>query len=83
MRIYQYPISEEEVKAGRQHGEQRLSVQSPCPCGCSPRPFVLVSDGRLGMTTEFESRAELASFKEAVKRMSFDAQWKGKKEKNK
>ena len=44
-----------------------LKAENKCPCGCSPHPFVLISDGKKGMTAEFRSEEELNKFKKQVK----------------
>jgi len=52
-----------DIKAGR-----------PCSCGCSPLPFVWVTDGKQGISVQFESPKELLLFKKQVAELSFKPQ---------
>ncbi|MBT9133055.1 MAG: hypothetical protein DDT33_01586 [Firmicutes bacterium] len=63
MKIYSYPIIPEDVAEGLQEGNPSIRAQNACECGCSPLPFVSISDGNIGLTAEFESEAEIEDFK--------------------
>lgn len=66
MEIFSFSINPDDVKVGRQEGEPFVRVSNPCPCGCSPKPFVSISDGKVGVTVRFETETELSNFKEQV-----------------
>ncbi len=66
MKINKWLVVPEDVKAGKQIGTPLLRVDNPCPCGCSPSPFVSLSDGETGMTVCFDSQQELEQFKQDV-----------------
>ena len=70
MKIYQFKI---EPKNECQVQGEFLRVSSPCPCGCSPHPFILISDGRIGITCAFLNRKELSAFKKQVRELTMEA----------
>lgn len=69
MKIKTFTISPEDVARGLQHGETFLKVSNACPCGCSPNPFVSISDGKIGITVGFETEGELKGFKALVEEL--------------
>lgn len=71
MQILTWRVDPELVAKGRQDDKPGIEASSPCPCGCSPKPFVLISDGITGLTARFETQDELNRFKLQVKRMKF------------
>lgn len=46
-----------------------LKAENACSCGCSPVPFVLISDGKTGINAKFESQKELNEFKKQINRL--------------
>lgn len=66
MEVFSFRIEPEDVRAGRVEGEPFVRVQNPCPCGCAPKTFVSVSDGKVGVTARFETEQELEKFKQSV-----------------
>lgn len=50
-----------------------VRVSDPCPCGCSPKPFVLLADKTGGINLIFDTQGELLAFKGMVKSLSFEA----------
>ena len=66
MKYKQWSVNPIDVQAGRQRGEPDLQCGNPCPCGCSPSPWVSINDGETGMTATFDSRQELEQFKFAL-----------------
>lgn len=71
MQILTWKVEPELVEKGRQNGTPEIKASSPCPCGCSPKPFVLISDGQSGLTARFENQEELDQFKLQVTHMKF------------
>jgi len=67
MEIIRWNVKPEAVAKGQQYGEPRVTASNPCPCGCSPKPFVYISDGEIGLTVKFEDKAELEDFKSQVR----------------
>lgn len=52
-------------------GTVGITAGSPCPCGCSPHPFVYIRDEAQGITAHFETAEELRFFQEQVAELSF------------
>lgn len=71
MRVIRFHIEQRLVKKGQQVGGQFLEVSNACRCGCSPLPFVSLSDGKTGLTARFQEQAELERFKEQVRQLQF------------
>ena len=46
-----------------------LKAELPCACGCSPLPYVLISNGRTGLSAKFESQKELDDFRVQVNKL--------------
>ena len=72
MEILRWNVEPEAVARGQQHGEPMAKASNPCPCGCSPKPFVLISDGTIGLTVRFENEEELEGFKSQVRVLQMD-----------
>jgi hypothetical protein len=72
MEIFKWNVEPKAVKKGVQHGEPYVTASNPCPCGCSPKPFVLISNGKIGLTVCFETAEELESFKSKVRVLQMD-----------
>lgn len=70
MEIFSFKIDPKTVKRGQQEGEPLVRVSNPCPCGCSSKPFVSISDGNVGVTVRFETEAELDNFKSQVNQLN-------------
>lgn len=49
-----------------------LRVTSPCPCGCSKFPAIVICGSKEGMNVEFENEIELKKFKLAVNKIKMD-----------
>ena len=47
-----------------------IKAENPCKCGCSTKPFVLISNGKYGLSAKFESKSELDKFKQQVNQLS-------------
>lgn len=69
MKIFSFKIDPKAVARGQQEGEPFTRVSPPCPCGCSPSPFVSISDGTVGVTVRFQSADELEKFKAQVNQL--------------
>ena len=69
MKLIRFAIVPAKVQAGRQYGEPFVRVCGACPCGCSPDPFVSLSDGEVGLTLHFETDLEIRQFKRAVRNL--------------
>lgn len=41
-------------------------ISPPCPCGCSPKPFFYVFNGKIGITVEFDNIGEIQQFLKAA-----------------
>lgn len=67
MEVFSFKIDPEDVKKGRVEVEPNVRASNPCPCGCAPKTFVLISDGKIGLTARFETEEELTRFKDAVR----------------
>ena len=72
MEILKWQVEPELVAKGRQKGSPEVMASNPCPCGCSPKPFVLISNGTIGLTACFESEEELEAFKSQVRVLRMD-----------
>ena len=72
MNIYSFEIERELVEKGMQEEGKFLRVSSPCLCGCSPLPFVSISDGRMGITVGFETQEELNTFKSEARKLTLN-----------
>ena len=70
MKIFSFKIDPEAVKRGLQEGKPLVRVSNSCPCGCSPEPFISITDGNVGVTVRFETEAELDNFKTQVKQLN-------------
>ncbi len=66
MEIIRWKVEAGLVDKGMQDPAPRIKASSPCPCGCSPKPFVLITDGELGLTVRFDTEGELDTFKQQV-----------------
>lgn len=66
MDIERFDIEPELVRQKIQLGGKRCCVENACKCGCSPYPFVYISDGCTGMVLRFQSELELETFKRQV-----------------
>ncbi len=67
MEIERFAIIPADVETGRQVGVPFLRVAGLCPCGCSPHPYLTLSDGQVGLTLRFKDDAEVRMFKRAVR----------------
>ena len=65
MLIESFLIEDEKRQVQGQH----LTAENPCACGCSPNPFVLISNGKFGLNARFEFEDELKEFKEQVNQL--------------
>lgn len=72
MKIFKWDVQPELVAKGIQDGTPRVVAQNPCPCGCSPKPFVFICDGKIGLTVQFENEEELEEFKSQVRVLQMD-----------
>jgi hypothetical protein len=72
MQILKWKVEPRLVAEGKQNGKPRIEASSPCPCGCSPKPFVFITDGKLGLTVRFETQEELHTFQGQVGCMRMD-----------
>jgi hypothetical protein len=66
--IFQFSVSPDDK---RQIQGKFLRVSNRCECGCSPYPFVTISDGKVGVTVRFRSNTELQEFKGQVRQLKF------------
>jgi hypothetical protein len=66
MEVLNWKVEPELVAKNMQTGEPCIKASSPCPCGCSPKPFVYISNGEIGLTVRFEDEEELKKFKQQV-----------------
>ena len=66
MDVFSFGIDPKDVREGRAEGEPFVRASNPCPCGCSPKTFVSLSDGKVGVTARFETDEELQQFKQSV-----------------
>ena len=69
MKILKWEV---EPKQFENDGTPRVVAQNPCPCGCSPKPFAFICDGKIGLTVEFENQEELEGFKSQVRVLQMD-----------
>ena len=72
MEILRWNVESEAVAKGMQEGNPMIKASNPCPCGCSPKPFVLISDGAIGLTVRFETKEELETFKSQARVLAMD-----------
>lgn len=70
MEIFRFNIDPEAVTKGMQEGDPFIRVSNACPCGCAPYPFVSLSDGKVGVTAQFDTEAELDKFKQAINQLN-------------
>jgi hypothetical protein len=73
MKVIKFKVEPEAVKGNQQYGGVRISAGNACPCGCSPKPWVSISDGADGMTIQFGCKAEIAKFKKAVQALTMES----------
>ena len=66
MQLLSFKIGKGQVQG------RRLRVGGRCGCGCSTRPFVMLSDGERGLTLRFENGDDLTQFKCAVKNLTMN-----------
>lgn len=72
MEILKWNVEPELVAKGMQEGGQAIKASNPCPCGCSPKPFVYITNGEIGLTVRFENEEELEAFKSQVRVLRMD-----------
>jgi hypothetical protein len=68
MRILSFKIGDKRQVQGA-----GVRVGGRCGCGCTTRPFVTLSDGERGLTLRFETDQDLQTFKDAVKKLTWQS----------
>ncbi len=59
-----------KAKGQIEYAKKTYTVQNACKCGCSPHPFMYITDGSIGLNLKFEVEEELKIFKKAVSNLS-------------
>ena len=67
MKILSFKIGEGQIQGAG------VRVGGRCGCGCTTRPFVMLSDGERGLTLSFENGDDLHQFKHAVKHLTMQS----------
>jgi hypothetical protein len=72
MEILKWQVEAGLVDKGMRDPTPRIDASNPCPCGCSPKPFVLICNGTIGLTVLFDTEEELEAFKSKARVLSMD-----------